>query len=107
MQISNFQKSVNNNRQSLLKSSINNRHSISIVHRDHFTVASTGLETEDQIDSALKQEARVYLEAITWIDSFNNLKKCWEPFVEPCGAHLLYEKVRLQDVPFLDVLISV
>jgi hypothetical protein len=78
----------------------NHRHSISILSKGFFPL--TNLNEDNNEDSTpLDHELRFYHEIILWFDSFNNLKKCWEPFIEPFCLHMLYEKVSIFFVLFL------
>jgi hypothetical protein len=38
-------------------------------------------------------EVKVYGETLLWADYYNNLLKCWEPFVEPLSVIVCHEKV--------------
>jgi hypothetical protein len=42
----------------------------------------------------LLPEVKVYGETLLWADYYNNLLKCWEPFVEPLSIIIIHEKVR-------------
>ena len=41
----------------------------------------------------LLPEVKVYGETLLWADYYNNLLKCWEPFVEPLSLIVIHEKV--------------
>jgi hypothetical protein len=69
-----------------------NRNSISVINRGFFAFSSP-TQDNNANEQLLLSEMRCYSEVIFWVESFNNLKKCWEPMVEPCGIHFLYEKV--------------
>lgn len=45
-----------------------------------------------------KQDERLFATTVFWIDYFNNLKKCWEPFVEKLCISAQYEKSRERGV---------
>lgn len=38
-------------------------------------------------------EVKMYGETLVWADYYNNLLKCWEPFVEPLSVIAIHEKV--------------
>lgn len=56
---------------------------------------------EEQVYNATKKEnpvlllpeMKVYGETLLWGDYYNNLLKCWEPFVEPLSLIIIHEKV--------------
>ncbi len=45
---------------------------------------------EKRVDTHIK----VYGHANCSSDYFNNLKKCWEPLIEPCSAIFLFDEVN-------------
>jgi hypothetical protein len=69
-----------------------NRNSISVINRGFFAF-SPPTQDNNENDQLLLCEMRCYSEVIFWVESFNNLKKCWEPMIEPSGIHFLHEKV--------------
>ena len=38
-------------------------------------------------------QVKIYGETLFWGDYYNNLLKCWEPFVEPLSLIVIHEKV--------------
>ena len=46
----------------------------------------------------LLPEVKVYGETLLWGDYYNNLLKCWEPFVEPLSLIIIHEKVMMKSL---------
>jgi hypothetical protein len=77
-----------NHRKTLLHT---NRHSISVLSKGYFPLSP--VEEPRENCAELEIEHRCFFDLIVWLDSFNSLKKCWEPCIEAFTGHCLYEKV--------------
>lgn len=78
------------NNESLLNVEGGRRYSFMLSPEPHLPRRSS-----DRSSSAIdvKGDERMYGTTVFWIDYFNNLKKCWEPFIEKIDVSVQYEKV--------------